>query len=106
MAQVSALVVARFLGQGDVPGCVALAEEHLPVVLAFVRAYTRGGGFIDGEPNDELAAVVTTVTARLVSNPSQARAEQMGDYSVSPAVFAGFSLAEQMVLNRYRRRAL
>ncbi|GAA1663730.1 hypothetical protein GCM10010977_02560 [Citricoccus zhacaiensis] len=95
--------VAAFLGAADDTELTALADEHVAVVTTMVRAYTRGGGFAAGTPNDELAAVITTATARLVANP-----EQVG-YSVGSvrqdAGFKGFSLAETFVLNRYRRRS-
>lgn len=58
--------VAAFLGQGGDTTLVALAKEVAPVITAMVRAYTRGRGFDDDEPNDELAAVITTASARMV----------------------------------------
>lgn len=95
--------VAAFLGAVDDTELAALAEEHVVIVTAMVRAYTRGGGFTEGGPNDELAAVITTATARLVANPEQV------DYAVGSVQqgkgFQGFSLAETFVLNRYRRRS-
>lgn len=105
MALVTGQDVADFLGQGTNTQLVALAGEHVTIVTAMTRAYTRGGGFdVVGDPNDEIAAVITTATARLVSNPSQLRygvAEvQMND------AFKGFNLAETFVLNRYRRKAV
>ncbi len=100
--------VAAFLGRGDDPGVVALAEAHLPVVATFVRAYTRGVGFTDGEPNDELDAVILTATARLVSNPSDLRASELdanGKVSVTERRDPwGWTLIERAVLHQYRRR--
>ncbi len=63
--------VAAFLGQGSDTTLVALAGEVAPVITAMVASYTRGRGFDDDEPNDELAAVITTASARLVANPEQ-----------------------------------
>ena len=64
----------------------------------------RGRGFDDDEPNDELAAVITTASARLVANPEQIPTT-IGSVEIRGA-FNGFSLAETFVLNRYRKRAL
>lgn len=107
MATVTGQDLADFLGQGDDAALVALAGEHVALVTAMARAYTRGGGFAanGGEPNDEVAAVITTASARLVTNPEQLRREQIHDYAVSPTPFVGWSLVECAVLNRYRKRA-
>lgn len=103
MATVTAQDVADFLGQGDNPELVALAGEHLVIITAMARAYTRGGGFYLGDPNEEIGAVITTATARLLANPEQI------DYSVGATRlgrgFQGWSLAETFVLNRYRKRS-
>lgn len=106
MATVTGQDLADFLGQGDDTQLVALAGEHVTLVTAMARAYTRGGGFDPNDgPNDEVAAVITTASARLVTNPEQNKREQLHDYSVTPTPFVGWSLAETFVLNRYRRRA-
>lgn len=101
--------VADFLGYGDDAELVALAGRHLVTVTAMARAYTRGRGFYDsgyGEPFDDVAAVITTATARLVVNPEQNKREQLATgESVTYAGFTGWSLAETLVLNRYRKRA-
>lgn len=94
--------VAAFLGQGDDTTLVALAEQHVTIVTAMARAYTRGNGFTP-DPADDIAAVITTATARLVANP-----EQINTTTGSVAVnggFTGWTLAELFVLNRYRKRA-
>jgi hypothetical protein len=98
--------VADFLGQSDDMGLVALAGEHVDVITAMVKAYTRDNGFdgTTGAPNDELAAVITTATARLVANPEQLETSVGGTYVRGG--FAGWTLAETFVLNRYRKRAL
>jgi len=96
--------VAAFLGRGGDSDLVGLAFEHLPLVTTFARAYTRGKGFdATGEPNAELAAVIVTATARLVTNPTSERREQLGDYGRTPHV-DGWSLPELDVLHRYRKR--
>ena len=99
--------IAEFLGRGDDTALATLAGHHLPVVTAFVRAYTRGNGFYtDNDPNDDLEAVLTTATARLVVNPDQARRIQVDDFSQTFATLDGFTLPELAVLNMYRKRAL
>lgn len=95
--------VAYFLGRGTDTTLVALAGESVRVITAMVRAYTRGVGFVDTHPNDELAAVITTASARLCANPEQAITD-VGTVSIRNA-FNGFTLAELFVLNRYRKRA-
>ncbi|MDQ3325497.1 MAG: hypothetical protein M3529_07195 [Actinomycetota bacterium] len=97
--------VADFLGQGGDPSTVALATEHVGIVTAMVRGYTRGNGFdpVAGDPADDLAAVIVTATARLLANPEQL-AHDVGAVSFRGG-FTGWSLAETFVLNRYRRRA-
>jgi hypothetical protein len=95
--------VAAFLGQGDDATLVALADEHLPIVTAMVRSYTRGNGFTGTSPADDIRAVILTATARLMANPEQL-GYQRGSVSLSGG-FTGWSLAETFVLNRYRKRA-
>lgn len=96
--------VADFLGQGTDPTLVALAGEVAPVITAMVRSYVRGRGFDAGEPNDELAAVITTASARLCANPEQLPT-RVGSVEIRGG-FQGWTLAETFVLNRYRRTAL
>lgn len=99
--------VAAFLGQGANTELVALAEEHIVIIAAMARSYTRGQGWTAGPPvtvADDLAAVITTATARLLSNPAQSEMEQVGPYTRRGA-FNGWTLAETFVLNRYRKRA-
>lgn len=96
--------IADFLGYSDDADLVRLAGQHLVVVTAMARAYTRDNGF---DPlREDVAAVLTTATARLVVNPEQNKREQLATgESVTYASFVGWSLAETIVLNRYRRRA-
>lgn len=96
--------VADFLGQGSDTQLLALAAEHLPIVTAMARSYTRGKGFDeDGYPKEDVAAVIVTATARLMANPEQLRTT-IGSMQVNDR-FTGWSLAETFVLNRYRKRA-
>ena len=95
--------VADFLGQGDDQSVVALAGQHLQIIKAMAQAYTRGNGFDEGHPNDEIAAVLVTATARLMANPDQTM-YKVGSVSYQ-SHFRGWTLAETFVLNRYRSRA-
>jgi hypothetical protein len=96
--------IAQFLGQADNPELVAMADQSANLIVAMIKAYTRGEGFNDeGIPNDELSAVVYTATARLLANPEQLDTTVGGVRT--GAGFSGWSLAETFVLNRYRRRA-
>ena len=98
--KVAAYVGAR--GDGQVE---ATAEGQLPVIIEFVRGYTRGQGFNSrGRPNAALRACIVSACARLVMNPEQVRQYSAGNYSESPAILQGFSLIEQQTLNNYRRR--
>lgn len=95
--------VADFLGQGNDDTVVALAGQHLAIITAMAHAYTRGNGFEDGYPNDDVAAVLVTATARLMGNPDQTN-YRVGNISYQ-SHFQGWTLAETFVLNRYRRTA-
>jgi hypothetical protein len=110
--------VASFLGQPNDQDLIALANIHIEIVRDMVRAYTRDQGFVwtDStqnsypktwvlEPNSELAAVIVMATARSVINPEQRRREGLGSYYVAPQPFVGFTMAETMTLNRYRKTA-
>lgn len=100
--------VAEFLGRGDDDTLVALAGQHVEIITAMAQAYTRGRGFVQGVPADDLAAVITTATARLVANPEQLPKDQTaGPFSQRTyAGFKGWSLAETFVLDRYRKKAM
>ena len=103
MAAPTGQTVADFLGAGDDPALVALTGQHVAILTAMARAYTRGNGFIGTEPSEDIAAVITTATARMVANPEQIDT-QMGLTSVRGG-FHGWSLAETFVLNAHRGRA-
>ena len=80
----------------------------VPMITTMAKAYTRGQGFIGNEPNEEIATVITTAAARFISNPSQlSRNQTAGPFSDDVrGGFNGWTLAEQFVLNRYRKRAM
>ncbi len=99
--------VADLLGQGDDLDVITLAQQHLPVVTAQVRAYTRGRGFdpLTNEPADDVALVIVSTTARHVTNPQNLRSETTGPFAVAYQIVNGWTLPELAVLHRYRRRA-
>lgn len=103
MTVVTGQTIADFLGQGDDDNLVALAGDQVPIIAAMVSGYTRGRGFTAGEPDPEIAAVITTATARMVANPEQINT-RVGNVYTSSA-FTGFTLAETFVLNKYRVRS-
>lgn len=87
------------------PVSATQADAVIGVVKAMVSAHTRGVGFTDGEPNDELSAVILSASARLLATTSGAVQESMGALQVRWADAFGFTLPELTVLNRYRKRA-
>jgi hypothetical protein len=103
--------IADFMGRSTDLPLVQLAGEHVAVISEMVNAYVRGNGPTRtglglGElafPAD-LRAVVITATARMVNNPAQLESETADGYA-SRGSFTSFSLAEQAILHRYRRRA-
>lgn len=103
MAAPTGQTVADFLGGGDDATLVALANQHVVIITAMARAYVRGNGFTVDGPAEDIAAVITTATARLLANPEQIDT-QHGSSSVRGG-FKGWSLAETFVLNAYRGRA-
>lgn len=95
--------VAAFVGQGENPEFIALADQQVPIITAMARAYTRDKGFEADLVEEDLAAVIITATARLMANPDQVN-YRSGSVSFQ-SHFTGWSLAETFVLNRYRKRA-
>jgi len=80
-------------------------QEALKTVAEFVQSATRGEGFtLAGNPSSDLASVIVTATARLLTNPTQLSRKEIGEISLLYQAFDGFTLAERMVLHRYRRR--
>ncbi|TFD22140.1 hypothetical protein [Cryobacterium sp. TMS1-13-1] len=106
MATVTGTDVAEYLGRGDDFELATLAGRHVVVVTEMVKAYTRGKGFdVANEPNTALAAVIVSATARLSNNPDGTITISVDDYQTRKTVFEGFSLAEHVILNAYRRKA-
>jgi hypothetical protein len=106
MSDVTGNNVAEFLGRGDDMNLVNLARGHAAIVTEMVKAYTRGRGFdTDGNANSALDAVITSATARLTSNPDSIITFSLDDYQVRKTVFEGFTIAENIILNSYRRKS-
>ena len=83
MAKPVAADAAAFLGRTGDAATVAVAEQHLLVVRAMVKAYVRGKGFDEaGNPADDLGADHHTSTARLLSNPEHNVEQTTGPFSV------------------------
>jgi hypothetical protein len=98
--------VIAFLGWPTDAAINAQATQHVGMVTAAVRAYTRGRGFaITGQVPEELAAVIVSATARSLSNPAQSRRIEAGSLTETPGSLASFSVLECLVLNGFRRRA-
>ncbi len=83
-------------------------ETVVPVVTVLAKSYTRGNGFDGNEPCEEIAAVIVTASARLAANGAQLATDHtVGPFSQSiRGGFDGWTIAEQIVLNRYRVRAM
>lgn len=97
--------VRAFLGVSEsVP--TAAVEARLTAMGLAVRTYVRGQGFVDGEPNEELASVIVSATARDVANPGYVVASQDGPFQRTYARNTGaWTLHELAVLNHWRTRA-
>lgn len=84
------------------------AAEALKIAESMVAAFTRGRHVNRaGEFREGVEGVIVTSAARILSNPEQVSVrEQVGPYSLYRGEgFQGFSLAERMVLDRYRKSA-
>ncbi|WP_322857338.1 hypothetical protein [Mycobacterium shigaense] len=85
---------------------LAQLNSVLSVVGSMVSSYTRGRGFTDGTPADDLKAVIMTAAARMLKNPNGIRSESMGPFMTQydQAVF-NWTLSELTVMDRYRVKA-
>lgn len=109
LSHVARLIDEREFSPQHARRAIMLADSSVPLVTAFAKAYTRGRGFdAQGEPNEEIAAVITTASARLGSNTAQTSTSRTdGEVTREQrSWFTGWTLAELMVLNRYRKRAM
>jgi len=84
------------------------AELVIPIVTTMAKGYTRGRGFDGNEPNDDLAAVIATAAARLTANGRQLQVRDKVDdvEREHRSFFDGWTIAERIVLNRYRVQAM
>lgn len=84
------------------------AQLALDAAIAMVDAYCRGAARSGGVWRPGVPEVVLGVAARIAANPMGVQwREQAGQFSVHRGEgFKGFTLAEQYVLNRYRKRAM
>lgn len=100
--------LAALLGAEDDPTFLPIAEAAIRAVSQVAWAYTRGNGFdIPGQKvAEDVGAVILMGAARYANNPEANVREEWDDHSVLMTPFTGWTLAEQVVLNRYRRRAL
>lgn len=112
MAAVTAeqLSTLRNRGENSEPLDSGQAELVIGVVTAQANGYTRGRGFTDGVPNDEIAmAVILPAADRMLATVDSGHfsAVAKGPESVSyGAPFAGWTVAELFVLDRYRVKAV
>lgn len=99
--------VLAFLGRPDDTTLTGVVENAIPIITVMVKAYTRGNGFTEGEPDADLESVIISASARMASNPTGlAHDETAGPFSRSiRGAFNGWTLGEMAVLNRYRVRA-
>lgn len=83
------------------------AEAVITIVSAQAKSYTRGRGWdTNGQPADDLRAVILTASARRLTDPTQTITDRsMGPFSTSYRPNDGWTTAELYVLNRYRQRA-
>ncbi len=98
-----------------VPGTHQLDREQADLIDVAVSAvtdlaagYTRGRGFIEGEPSADIRSVIVLATARLLSNPGGLLySESEGPSSVEfRSAFNGWTVSERVTLDRYRVKAV
>lgn len=109
MADLTAEDLGQFLGLEVLEADGKALQSALTVVTGMVDAYTRGRSRTAlGDYRPGVREVILSAAARLAANPGQVSwKEQSGAFSVSRGEgFSGFTLAEQFVLNRYRKRGI
>lgn len=100
-----AAAIVAFAGLPSSPELLALAQEHAQNVTLQVRGFTRGRGFSDeGEPADDIRAVIVSAAARSMANPSGMKRMRLGVTDYTPGTYAGWTLAELAILHNYRKR--
>lgn len=98
-----------FIEGGPQPATVNQGITALEVASAMVLAYTRGAGKDHtGNWREGVGEVVLSLAARILGNPSGVSwRNQAGSFSQHRGEgVKGFTLAEQYILNRYRKRAI
>lgn len=105
VSDVSALLERKRCGEPTIDDATVVSA--VDQITALAKAYTRGRGFTDTGPNDDITAVIVMAAARVAANPRQFGVElpANGNPLVYRGGFTGWSLAEQAALNRYRVRA-
>lgn len=108
MAAPTGTDLARLLDvEVDVPW-LERAGAVISIVEAMAKAHTRGNGWTDSGPVEEIRSVILTASARLLSNSSGLlRDEAAGPESVSyRSAFTGWTAVERICLDRHRVKAL
>lgn len=96
-----AVDVLAFLGQPA--SLTTQAEAVVDVIATMAQDYTRGRGFVAGEPTPVVAKVIVSASARLLANPEQIEF-QTGSVAIRSA-FDGWSPLEKTLLNSVRKVA-
>lgn len=78
--------------------------EALGIVYGYVETFTRGRGFSNGVPTDDVAAVIVSAAARLAASPTLKPLVEVGPTTLRHRPFDSFTMAERQVLHRYRQR--
>jgi hypothetical protein len=95
--------LARVLGDRVPPAALDQAAEIVDgLILGWTRGRSRAGDVV--VPYD-LRAVALAAALRLAVNVTQQGAVTAGEQTLTGA-FRGFTITEQIVLNRYRRRCV
>ncbi|PJE23668.1 MAG: hypothetical protein CK431_09960 [Mycobacterium sp.] len=107
MAAFTAADVAAFLRKTGDAATEADAALAWSIIGAMAQSYTRGQGFTNGLPADDLSAVIFTATLRFLANKGQLEMSRTkGPFSIEyRSSFNDWSVAELSVLHRYRKRA-
>lgn len=99
----------QYVADGPTTPTTSQAETALDIAEAIVNAYTRGTGKRpDGTYRDGVGEIVISVATRLLANPSGVGwRNQAGNFSTGrSAGEAGLTVAEQIVLQRYRKTSV
>jgi hypothetical protein len=83
----------------------ASLDEAASVVSGLIEGWTRGRSVNPGDVPRDLVAVATAAALRLAPNLPQIASVSVEGQSFSGGAFRGFTLHEQLILNRYRRRS-